>query len=72
MVDGALKEATQKLERLKAQMRSKVEHPFRVLKCQFGFSKVRYRGLAKNTAQLHTLFALVNLSLARRRMAVAG
>jgi IS5 family transposase len=72
MVDGALKEATQKLERLKAQMRSKVEHPFRVLKCQFGFSKVRYRGLAKNTAQLHTLFALVNLSLARRRMAVAA
>jgi len=60
------------LERLKAQMRSKVEQPFRVLKCQFGFSKVRYRGLAKNAAQLHPLFALVNLSLARRPIAVAA
>ncbi len=72
MVEGALKDATVVLERLKAQMRARVEHPFRVLKCQFGFTKVRYRGLAKNTAQLQTLFALVNLSLARRHVVAAA
>jgi IS5 family transposase len=38
-----------------------------VIKCQFGFVKVRYRGLAKNTAQLVTLFALSNLYMARKR-----
>jgi len=48
-------------ERVKAGIRAKVEYPFRVLKCQFGFTKVRYRGLAKNTARLQTLFALSNL-----------
>jgi IS5 family transposase len=72
MVDGALKDATVALERLKAQLRARVEHPFRVLKCQFGFTKVRYRGLAKNTAHPQTLFALVNLSLARRHVAAAA
>jgi IS5 family transposase len=72
LAEGALKEATITLERLKATIRARVEHPFRVLKCQFGFTKVRYRGLAKNTAQLQTLFALVNLSLARRRAAAAA
>lgn len=41
-------------------MRAKVEHPFRVIKRQFGYTKVRYRGLAKNTAQVLTLFALSN------------
>lgn len=39
-------------------MRAWVEHPFRVIKQQFGFQKVRYRGLAKNGVQLNTLFAL--------------
>jgi len=38
------------------------------IKCQFGFTKVRYKGLAKNTAQLVTLFALSNLWMARRRL----
>lgn len=57
-----------KLEQAKASIRAKVEHPFRVLKQQFGYAKVRYRGLAKNTAQLHTLFALANLWLARKRI----
>ena len=56
------------LERLKASIRAKVEHPFRVIKRQFGHVKVRYRGLAKNTAQLHTLFALANLWLARSKL----
>ena len=52
---------TDQLERIKASIRAKVEHPFRVIKRQFGHTKVRYRGLKKNTAQLHTLFALSNL-----------
>ena len=57
-----------KLEHLKASIRAKVEHPFRVIKRQFGYVKVRYRGLMKNTAQLHTLFALSNLWMARHRL----
>ena len=59
---------TEQLERVKAGIRARVEHPFRVLKRQFGHAKVRYRGLAKNTAQLHTLFALANLWMARRKL----
>ena len=47
-------------------MRAKVEHPFRVIKRQFGHVKVRYRGLKKNTQQLHTLFALSNLWMVRK------
>ncbi|WP_417548466.1 transposase [Marinobacter segnicrescens] len=57
-----------RIERAKAQTRSKVEHPFRVLKRQFGYSKVRFRGLVKNTAQMVTLFALSNLWMARRHL----
>ena len=57
-----------KLEQTKARIRAKVEHPLRVIKRQFGHVKVRYRGLAKNTAQLHTLFALSNLWMVRRTL----
>ena len=56
----------EKIEKLKATVRAKVEHPFRVIKCQFGYTKVRYRGLVKNTLQLHTLFALSNLWMVRK------
>jgi IS5 family transposase len=59
------------LEHLKASIRAKVEHPFRVIKRQFGFTKVRYRGLKKNTAQLTTLFALSNLWMARGKLMAA-
>ena len=59
---------TEQVERIKASIRAKVEHPFRVIKGQFGHVKVRYRGLVKNTAQLHTLFALANLWMVRRRL----
>lgn len=45
----------------------KVEHPSRVIKRQSGHVKVCCRGLAKNTAPLHTLFALSNLRMARRQ-----
>ena len=55
----------EKVEKLKASIRAKVEHPFRVVKRQFGYVKVRYRGLKKNTLQLKTLFALSNLWMAR-------
>ena len=51
------------------KVRAKVEHVFRVLKCQFGYRKVRYRGIAKNGAQVFTLLALANLYLARGRLA---
>ncbi|MBS3911935.1 MAG: transposase, partial [Hydrogenophaga sp.] len=57
-----------KLEQTKARIRAIGEHPFRVVKRQFGHIKVRYRGLKKNTAQLHTLFALSNLWTARRTL----
>ncbi len=56
------------IEKHKASIRAKVEHPFRVIKRQFGYIKVRYRGLMKNTAQLMTLFALSNLWMARRKL----
>ncbi|GGH96938.1 IS5 family transposase [Pseudomonas fluvialis] len=59
---------TDQVERIKASIRAKVEHPFRVIKRQFGHVKVRYRGLAKNTAQLHKLFALANLWMVRKRL----
>jgi len=56
------------LERVKASIRAKVEHPFRVLKRQFGYTKTRYRGLTKNTAQIVTLFMLGNLWMARAKL----
>lgn len=62
----------ERAEQIKARLRAKVEHPFRVLKCQFGHRKVRYRGLAKNTAQLMTLFALGNLWIAKGKLCPMG
>ena len=56
----------EQLEAAKAQMRAKVEHPFHVIKNLFGHRKTRYKGLAKNTAQLYSLFGLANLLLAAR------
>ena len=66
--DGRRKAAIQKQEHRKASVRAKVEHPFRVIKRQFGLMKVRFRGLAKNTAHVVTLFALSNLWMARRQL----
>jgi IS5 family transposase len=59
---------TEQLEQIKASIRAKVEHPFHIVKNRFGLRKVRYRGLAKNTAQLYTLFGLANLVIAKRRL----
>lgn len=55
-------------ERLKASVRAKVEHPFHVVKNLFRHRKVRYKGLAKNTAQLFMLFGLANLVIAKRSL----
>lgn len=51
-----------------ASVRAKVEHPFQVLKCQWGFVKVRYRGLQKNGAQLYAMFGLFNLFKVRKAL----
>ena len=66
--DAMLDEA----EKLKAGVRAKVEHPYQVIKRQFGHVKTRYRGLKKNTQQLMTLFALSNLWMVRNRLMGAG
>jgi transposase, IS5 family len=62
----------ERLEYLKAAVRSKVEHQFRIIKCQFGYSKARYKGLVKNTAQIVTLFALSNVWLVRNKLRPTG
>lgn len=68
MPEGRKKRAALKAEKAKAAVRAFVEHPFRVMKRQFGYTKVRFKGLAKNTAQIVTLFALSNLWMARKRL----
>ncbi len=68
MPEGRAKTRVQKQEHSKASVRAKVEHPFRVIKRQFGLMKVRFKGLAKNTAHVTTLFALSNLWMARRQL----
>jgi len=68
LAEGLVKELTVQLERLKAQVRARVEHPFHIIKNLFRHRKTRYRGLAKNTAQLHSLFALANLLIAKRSL----
>jgi len=50
-----------KIEYLKASVRAFVEHPFRIIKCQFGFKKALYRDIAKNDNKLAVLFALANI-----------
>ena len=61
--DGKLQDL---IEAAKAHVRAKVEHPFRIIKQQFGFQKTRLRGLAKNSCKINVLAALTNLFLARR------
>ena len=66
--DTELGQLEEGIERLKASIRAKVEHPFHIIKNLLGLKKVRYRGLAKNTAQLYTLFGLANLVIAKKRL----
>ncbi|MFY0992598.1 IS5 family transposase [Halomonas sp. C05BenzN] len=66
MDDSPMKTMLLAIEKAKASIRAKVEHPFHVIKNLFGYRKVRYKGLAKNQAQLFSLFGLANLVLATR------
>jgi IS5 family transposase len=68
MPEGRAKTRARKQEYQKARIRAKVEHPFRVIKRQFGLEKVRFKGLAKNTAHVITLFALSNPWMARKKL----
>ena len=63
-----LTEAERSANRYKSKIRSRVEHIFGVIKCQFGFTKVRYRGLDKNAQCVFTKCALVNLVLAKKTL----
>ena len=60
------------VETAKAHIRAKVEHPFRVIKEQFGFRKTRLRGMAKNHCKVNILAALTNLFLARGYLLATG
>ena len=66
-----LSASQKKRNRRHGAVRAKVEHVFRVLKCQFGYRSVRYRGIAKNAAQVFSLLALANLYLARHKLMAA-
>ena len=68
LAEGLVKAMTMRLEQAKAQVRARVEHPFHIIKNLFKHRKLRYRGLAKNAAQLYSLFALANLVIARRAL----
>jgi IS5 family transposase len=57
-----------RINRLRSRDRARCEHVFHVVKRLWGFSKVRYRGLAKNTVRLFAAFALANLYLLRRHL----
>jgi IS5 family transposase len=64
----ALRELAEPVERALSQVRAVVEHPFHIVKNRFHHKKLRYRGLKKNTAQLHTLFALANLAIVKQAL----
>jgi IS5 family transposase len=70
--DETLRALTEQIEHIKASIRAAVEHPFRVIKRQFGHVKARYRGLAKNGAQVLTLFALSHVWMARKHLLAQG
>jgi len=65
---GREKRAIEKPKKRKASIRARVDHPFRVVKRQSGYVKARFKGLATNTSQILTLFALSNLWMARKRL----
>lgn len=67
-----LSEYWRRVNRSRSRTRARGEHGFHVVKRLWGFSKVRYRGLAKNAARVFTAFALANLYLLRRRLLPSG
>ena len=66
----SLRDLAEPVERALAQVRAWVEHPFHIVKNLFRHKKLRDRGLAKNTAQLHALFALANLVIVKKTLLV--
>ena len=64
---GEVKDLIKRIERLKAQARSRVEHVFHLIKDRFHHRELRYQGLKKNSAQHEVLFALANLIIAKKR-----
>lgn len=64
----SLSERWRKINRVRSRTRARCEHPFRVVKQLWGFDKTRYRGIAKNLARAHTMFALANLYAVRHRL----
>jgi IS5 family transposase len=66
MPEGDLKEAAKHVKDMKAAVRAKVVHLFRVVKRQFGYQKARFKGLVKNAARILTIFALSNSCMMRR------
>jgi IS5 family transposase len=69
--EGEVKDLTQRIERIKAHVRSRVEHVFHILKDRFHHRKLRYQGLKKNGAQHAVLFALANLIIAKKALLAA-
>ena len=67
-----LNERWRMINRARSRTRARGEHAFRVVKQLWGFTKVRYRGLAKNLARARTMFALANLYQVRRQLLPAG
>jgi len=57
--------------RKQSSVRARVEHVFRVIKRQFGFQKIRYRGLEKNASQVRLLVGLANIYMLRRQLVEA-
>jgi IS5 family transposase len=68
---AALSGSQKKRNRRNSSIRARVEHLFRIVKRQFGYTRVRYRGLAKNAAQVMVLIGLANLYTLRRRLVTA-
>ena len=67
---GKVDEVKRRKNRNKSKIRARVEHVFAVIKRLWGFSKVRYRGLAKNAGRAFTALALANIYLSRNRLMV--
>lgn len=67
-INHPLSSSQRKKNRKSSSVRAKVEHPFQVIKCQWKYEKVRYKGLFKNTVQLFSLFALANLYRMRKML----
>jgi IS5 family transposase len=67
-----LKEHWKRINRTRSRVRARGEHAFHVVKRLWGFSKVRYRGLKKNTARVYAAFALANLYMLRRKLLPQG